>query len=143
MNHFLLLFAKVMHLFGLFCWLGGLIGLLVLLRVMHSHHDQINFIMVRRAMRTVVVPGLLLAWAGGLYLLLQGWSIVYAKAPWMHTKLLIAFLLSAATGMVSAKLRRLAKQDDNEASPTRVGGYLLFIMAFVLVALVLVVVRPG
>ncbi|MFM9270462.1 CopD family protein [Halomonas elongata] len=93
---------------------------------------------VRHWDRRVTSPAMLLAWALGLALALQGG---WFPAPWLIVKLALVLALSALHGILSGTLRRLARAD--ESSPTVMLRYgPIVTVATVFAIVVLVVIKP-
>ncbi|WP_207461418.1 CopD family protein [Azospirillum sp. SYSU D00513] len=93
---------------------------------------------VRRWDRRVTSPAMLLAWALGLTLALQGG---WFTATWLMAKLALVVLLSALHGMLSGTLRRLARADGT-SPPAILRLAPAGIVASLLVIAILVVVKP-
>jgi uncharacterized membrane protein len=97
---------------------------------------------VRRAVLVVATPGLLLAWAGGLTMLIPHFSEMYMRAGWMHGKLTVAVIATALTGVVTGKVRRVAR-DEALASPGLMWTLGILLVLLGAAAVVLAVLRPG
>lgn len=136
--------ALLIHLLGVIFWIGGAATAAwagARLALAPTETRSAGLSAASSAMLTLVTPALLLAWLGGLAMLVSGWSDVYAHAGWMHAKLTIALVLSALTGVLSARVRKAAK-GEVLVSTAFFGGLCIAIVLTALVALVLVVLRP-
>lgn len=96
---------------------------------------------VRRALLAVVTPGILLAWVGGLTLFLSALDL-YARAGYLHGKITIAVVISALHGVLVARVRKAAG-GTRETSAATFGGLAMGIVVLALVAVVLVILKPG
>ena len=85
---------------------------------------------LRRVVLLIVTPGMLLSLGAGLVMLLDGWALLYAKAPWMHAKLTVGLIAAAFSGVLSGRLRR-AGEGSGELSPGafRTAGLVLLLSA--------------
>lgn len=125
---------KALHLFGAVIWMGSAIGMAVLAALATDERAKVAEL-ARRVVKKVANPAMILAWLGGLSLLAHGWS-GYARAGWMHGKLLLVFIAAGMTGALGAKLRKLAEGED-----VKVKG--LAIALVVVLVLVLVMIELG
>ena len=139
---------RVLHVIGHVLWLGG--G--VTIAFLASHVLEMPADAKRKALSSlralalrIVVPGMLLAFLGGLTMLVLGWGAEgtsYAKQPWMHTKLTIGILAAAATGVLTGRLRKhIAGLRETRPVFYRILGW-CFVAAAIANAL-LVYLRPG
>ncbi len=120
-----------MHPLAVVAWMGGGSALALVAWVgARGEHGAAVASAARVALRALVVPALLLAWAVGLARLLPGFSEHYAKAGWMHAKLTIALVASGATGGLGATLRRVAAGQQGLSGHLRV----LFVVHLLLAA---------
>ncbi len=126
---------RALHLFGAVLWMGSAISM-ALLAAMASADDQTKAAtFARTIVRKVSTPAMVLAWLGGLTILAIGWS-GYARAPWMHTKLLLVFIGAGLTGALGGRLRRMAEGEAAKVKP-------LAIALVVVLALVIFMVLLG
>ena len=72
---------------------------------------------------------MVLAGVGGLASLAVGWC-EYARAPWMHTKLLSVFIGSGRTGALAGRLRRMSEGEAAKVKPFAIA--LVVVLALVL-----------
>jgi uncharacterized membrane protein len=128
-----MLFAKILHVLGIILWLGGGASAAFTMVLLASESKDVRVAAaraVRKLVLYVVTPGMLLAWAGGLINLLTYWSTLYAKAPWMHTKLTVGLIATAFSGVLSGRLRRAsASGDDVSVGAMKLAGGVLLISA--------------
>ncbi|MEZ4287934.1 MAG: CopD family protein [Polyangiales bacterium] len=89
-------------------------------------------------MRYVTTPSMIVAFAGGLGMLLPNFTALYAKAGWMHAKLLFVVLFAGVTGALSASLRK--PEQSRRAAEKKMA---LLIAVFVVVIASLAVLKPG
>jgi putative membrane protein len=137
--------SLVVHVVGVVLWIGGAataawIGAQLALAPKEARAAGLGA--ARSAILALGTPGLLLAWLGGLVVLVLGWSDVYARAGWMHGKLTIALVLSALTGVLTARIRKAAS-GEREASSALLGGLAIALVVLAACAVALVLVRPG
>jgi len=133
--------ARIFHIFGVLLWVGGMATASAAAMTLVGKADaqrEAGMDAVRNALRILATPGLLLAWAGGLTLLVSNWSAVYAHAGWAHGKLTGGILLSGVHGMLLARTR------PGRATSARPFVIALGLTLFLALGnIVLVVLRPG
>lgn len=125
---------RAVHLAGAILWFGTAItvGLIA-----YRLGDPRQAHALRDVARKLATPGMIIAWLGGLTMLAFGWS-GYARAGWMHGKLLLVFIASGMTGALTVRLRKWAAGEDVAVeSLRRMSFALLAIMLLVLVAVLL------
>lgn len=133
--------ARVLHIFGVVLWVGGMVTGASIGMTLVGKADAVReagLDAVRSSLRILATPGLLLAWLGGLMMLVSAWSDVYARAGWMHGKLTIGLVLSGLHGMLLARTR--------PGKPAASRPFVIVLAATLLLALAniaLVVLRPG
>lgn len=132
---------KAAHIAAVITFVGGLLaGAIALATVQREGFPQSAtpaFIQAARAWdRRVTTPAILLVWALGLTLALQGH---WFRSVWLPAKLAVVLALSAWHGVQSGTLRRLAG-----GAPARNGrGAVPFaILAAVLAVVLLAVLKP-
>lgn len=130
-----------MHPLAVVAWLGGGAALaLVAWAGARGEHGPAVAAAARVALRALVVPGLLLAWAAGLLRFVDGLQAQhYAQAGWLHAKITVALLASGATGVLGATLRRAAEGGEHA---TRFRVLFLAHLLAAAAALWLLVARP-
>jgi uncharacterized membrane protein len=63
-------------------------------------------------------------------MLLDGWSALYARQPWMHAKLTVGLIAAAFSGVLSGRLRRAAAGDaEISAGALKAAGAVLLLSA--------------
>jgi uncharacterized membrane protein len=128
-----MLIARILHVFGNILWLGGGAAAAFALALLASESKDTRLgaaRALRKMMLTLVTPGMLISLGAGLYMLLSGWSALYAKAPWMHAKLTVGLIAAAFSGVLSGRLRRAASSgDDLSPSAMRLAGAALLASA--------------
>jgi len=102
-----LLWLKALHLVGAFLWLGTSIGVALVAAAAAGDQRAPVAALARRVALRVATPGLVLAFVGGLTMLALSWDL-YARAGWMHGKLLLVVIAAGLHGAVSGKLRKMA-----------------------------------
>jgi len=126
-----LLWLKALHLVGAFLWLGTSIGVALVAAAAAGDQRAPVAALARRVALRIATPGLVLAFVGGLTMLALSWDL-YARAGWMHGKLLLVVIAAGLHGAISGKLRKMA-------GGAEVGGLAGLAYAY-LVILVLVVI---
>ena len=101
---------KAFHIIAVIAWMAGMLYLPRLF-VYHSAADVGSMqsetfkVMERRLLRAIMTPAMILTWVLGLWLAYQGG---WFKAPWLHAKFLLVFLLSGVHGMLSLYVKDFA-----------------------------------
>ena len=106
---------KALHVASALVFVGGVIGVSIFLAAA-SAEPATNRSLAQRVRswdQTVTTPAMLLVWAFGLALALDGGWLSHG---WLQAKLVLVVGLSAIHGMQSGRLRRLA---GGAASPAR------------------------
>ncbi len=135
-----MLIARIIHVVGNVLWLGGgAVAAFAMAQFALSSQENRTAAakIVRKTVLNIVTPGMLLSFAGGLFMLLSHWSDLYAKAPWMHMKLTVAFIAAGVSGALSGKLRRAAEGAEITPKSMRILGTILVLSAVAAVTLVL------
>jgi putative membrane protein len=139
---------RILHFVGMIGWAGGLFGLGFFLSayLKEGGTQRKILLQVRKISLAIVNPFMLLAWAGGLGMLVPHFSELYAKAGWMHTKLLLLVVLSALSGMFTAKIKKTASQQDKSNQQNKEGaffGNLSFVVLLIFITIaILAVLQP-
>jgi putative membrane protein len=133
--------AVVLHVLGVVVWVGGTVTAAWTAASLVSDGEKKALSAVRKALLMIGAPGMLLAWVGGLAMLIPGWDH-YRHAGWMHGKLTIALILSALHGVLVGRVRRAAA---GTASPTAslFAGVAIAYLVLALAAIGLVMLQPG
>lgn len=132
---------RTIHLFGAIMWIGGTAAIAVTAIALPSSARKEGASALRAAMLRIATPGMVLAFLGGLGILLPNFMTIYARAGWMHAKLLIVLVAAGLTGVISGFLRRAATgQRELPTAALRVMGTVVLLLGLAAVALVLL--RP-
>jgi len=104
------LWIKALHVVAVISWMAGMLYLPRLF-VYHcsapigSAQSATFKVMERRLLRAIMTPAMIVVWLSGLFLAVQG---DWLRAPWLHGKLVLVLLLSAAHGFFSGRVRDFA-----------------------------------
>jgi putative membrane protein len=137
--------SLVVHLLGVVLWVGGsATGAWTCAQLALTEGPARGEALgaVRRALLALTVPGLALAWLGGLTMLVSGWTELYARAGWMHGKLTLALALSAVHGVLLGRIRRAAS-GEREASQSFFAGLAMAIVLVAAAVVSLALLHPG
>jgi protoporphyrinogen IX oxidase len=108
---------KALHVIAVMSWMAGMLYLPRLF-IYHTEAEigsvqsQTFKVMERRLLRAIINPAMIVTWATGLWLAWRGFQFT---GGWLHLKILMVILLSAAHGYFSASVRRFA-EDKNQRS---------------------------
>ncbi len=108
---------RALHIIAVISWMAGMLYLPRLF-VYHcaaekgSVQSETFKVMERRLLKIIINPAMIATWVFGLMMLYANWEY-YKGEPWMHTKLLLVFVLSGVHGMFSKHVKNFAK-DENE-----------------------------
>ncbi len=133
--------ALVAHFLGLIFWIGGSVAALSVAGYAAREDNQGALVAARKAMLYWATPGMLLAWIGGLTVLIPDFAEIYARAGWMHAKLTLLLALSAFTGIASGRLRKAAA-GTKPASPKLLDGVAIGLAVGALLVLILAKIKP-
>jgi putative membrane protein len=101
---------KALHIIALIAWMAGMLYLPRLF-VYHSvteigsAQSETFKTMERRLLRAIINPAMIATWVLGLWLAWQG---DWFRAPWLHAKLVLVLLLSAAHGLFARWVKDFA-----------------------------------
>ena len=134
---------KAFHIIAVIAWMAGMLYLPRLF-VYHSAADVGSIqsetfkVMERRLLRAIMTPAMIATWLLGLWLAYQaGWF----KAPWLHAKLLLVFLLSGVHGMLSRYVKDFAADKRRKSAKFfRIINEVPTVLMILIV--ILVVVKP-
>jgi putative membrane protein len=139
----LYLWIKALHIIAVISWMAGMLYLPRLF-VYHretspgSDQDRLFQLMEHRLQRYIMTPALIVTWLAGLYL---AFSAGFFTAPWLHAKLLLVLIMTAAHGYFSRLRKELAQGSRQRSSRffrmVNEGPTVLMILI-----VVLVVVKP-
>lgn len=133
---------RVLHFIGIVFWLGGIVAVALAGAAAAASSDKATFGALRGASLKVGVPGMVLAWIGGLGMLMPHFATLYAHAPWMHAKLALVVVASALSGVLGGKLRKAAG-DGPMPSAKALGGMASALALVAVVVVSLAVLKPG
>ena len=131
--------ALAAHLIGVILWIGG--GAVAATIAAAAGGDKAIIGIARKAAMQWSTPGLLLAWAGGLTILIPAFTETYASMGWMHAKLTLLLALSGVHGVLSAKLRKAAS-GEKPASAGLLNGFAIAMVAGAAIVVFLAVLKP-
>lgn len=133
---------RFVHLLGVILWIGGIVSVAIAAGAASSSAAKETSAALRKAALAVATPGMLMAWIGGLAMLIPHFTDVYARAGWMHGKLTLVLIASALSGVVGGQLRKAASGDAelNTGKLQKLGVALLFVS---LAVVFLATVKPG
>jgi len=124
-----------LHLIAIVIWVGGL---LVNGAILGGKPEPETIASLRRWNLRLVAPAMLLVWALGITLAVQGG---WFKAPWLHAKFIFVLMLSALHGMQIGTLRRMVA-DPARKPPALVRSSATLVTVAVLVIVILAVMKP-
>lgn len=109
---------KALHVIAVMSWMAGM---LYLPRLFVYHADaetgsaqsETFKVMERRLLRAIINPAMVVTWATGLWLAWRGFQFI---GGWLHVKIAMVVLLSAAHGYFSASVRRFAEDKNVKAA---------------------------
>ena len=109
---------KAFHVIAVIAWMAGMLYLPRLF-VYHcdaepgSKQSETFKVMEQRLLRVIIGPAMGVTWLLGLWLAYQGG---WFKAPWLHAKLLLVFLLSGVHGMLSRYVKDFAADKNHRSA---------------------------
>ena len=131
-----------LHLLGAIFWVGGIAALAMLVlsaqktggkTVSGSSVDQAGAARLARFVaRRVVTPAMLIAFVGGLAMFAMGID-GYLKMGWLHGKITLAVVAAGLSGVLTAKLKRVA---DGEP-PRAIAGLTIGVVLVAVLILIL------
>ena len=134
---------KAFHIIAVIAWMAGMLYLPRLF-VYHSAADVGSIqsetfrVMERRLLRAIMTPAMIATWLLGLWLAYQGG---WFKAPWLHAKFLLVFLLSGVHGMLSRYVKDFAADKRRKSAKFfRIINEVPTVLMILIV--ILVVVKP-
>lgn len=131
---------RYLHFLGITFWIGTAVAVAVAASAPTPWESGIAQALRRVTLR-VTTPAMLLAFAGGIGMLVPSFAEVYAKQGWMHGKLLLLLALAGATGVLTGKLRRWA--EGQEVAPRTFARLAGVISVLAILIVTLAVFRPG
>jgi putative membrane protein len=130
---------RYLHFLGITFWIGTAVAVAVAASAPTPWESGIAQAL-RKVTLAVTTPAMLLAFVGGIGMLIPQFSEVYAKEGWMHAKLALLLALAGATGVLTGKLRRWAEGQEVEGKTFgRLAGAIAILGVLVVT---LAVIRP-
>ena len=139
----LALWIKALHVLAVISWMAAI---LYLPRLFVYHADaergskasETFKLMERRLLKAIMNPGMIVTWLTGLYI---AWAFEFFRAPWLHAKLTLVFLMSAVHGYLAGRVRAFGEdRNDKSARFYRVVNEIPTVLMIGIV--ILVVVKP-
>lgn len=134
---------KALHVIAVMSWMAGMLYLPRLF-VYHtaaeigSVQSETFKVMERRLLRAIINPAMIVTWATGLWLAWRGFQF---SGGWLHAKIALVIILSAAHGYFSASVRRFAAdRNDRLARHWRIMNEVP--TALMIGIVILVIVKP-
>jgi protoporphyrinogen IX oxidase len=114
----LALWIKALHILAVISWMAGM---LYLPRLFVYHADvekgsqasETFKIMERRLLRGIMNPAMIVVWLSGLYI---AYAFGEFRAPWLHAKISLVFLMSAIHGYLARQTRVFAEDRNDRSS---------------------------
>ncbi len=143
------LIVIALHVVAVVAWIGGDLAMAVVATA-STGDEKLRGALARKLYRVLASPGFGLAFLLGLWRLLSGWGAAtvdangivvggYAKAHWMHVKLLLALIVIGVHHVMGARAKKM-ERDGAPAGPMGVLGIVVAVCA--LGAVAMVVLRP-
>ena len=130
---------RYLHFVGTTFWIGTAVAVAIAASAPSPWESGIAQALRKVTLR-VTTPAMLLAFAGGIGMLVPNFATVYAKQGWMHGKLLLLLALAGATGVLTGKLRRWA--EGQEVASQTFGRLAVAISTLAVLIITLAVFRP-
>lgn len=102
---------RYLHFLGVLFWVGSALAVALAAAVPSPSDGEVAHALRKVTVR-ITTPSMVIAFAGGLGILIPNFVDVYAKQGWMHAKLTLLLVLAGATGVLTGKLRRWAGGQD-------------------------------
>jgi protoporphyrinogen IX oxidase len=131
---------KALHIFGAIVWIGGIVAVSMAALALTATSVKDGVIALRGSARRLAVPGMILAWIGGLGMLAV--SFHYMKMGWFHGKLLLVIIASGLTGVITAKLRKV-ELGQIEIGESKIRGFAMAVLFIALITVLTAVLKPG
>ena len=123
-------------------WIGGIVAVALAAGSAADSAKKETASALRASALMVATPGMLLAWIGGLAMLVPHFTALYARAGWMHGKLTLALVDSGLSGVIAGKLRKAAS-GAAELEPGKVRNLGVAMLVIAVLVVFLATVRPG
>ncbi len=130
---------RYLHFLGITFWIGSAVAVAIAAAAPTPWESGIAQTLRKVTVR-VTTPAMLVAFAGGLGVLIPNFADVYAKQGWMHSKLTLLLILAGVTGVLSGKLRRWA--DGEEIGPKTFSRLAVAISVLSILIVTFAVFRP-
>ena len=130
---------RYLHFLGVTFWIGSAVAVAIAAAAPTPWESGIAQAL-RKVTSRVTTPSMLVAFVGGVGMLVPSFSEVYAKQGWMHTKLLLLLVLAGATGVLTGKLRKWA--DGQEVSQSVFGKLAWTTSILAILIVTLAIFRP-
>lgn len=136
----LYLWIKALHIMAIISWMAALLYLPRLF-VYHcgapvgSQQSETFKVMERKLYRYISTPAMIVSWVAGLWM---AWDGGWFSQGWMHGKLLLVVLLSAAHGIQGKWMKEFARDDRHRSE--RFFRFMNEVPALLMVGIVLLVV---
>jgi putative membrane protein len=122
-----------LHMLGIVFWPGSLVTIAFVAASPTPGDDGLPQTL-RKVNLQLTAPAMLLAFIGGLGMLIPDFGSLYARAGWMHAKLGLLLILAALSGVLSGRLRRWSQgQDIHPSQFGRIGWLAALTTAAILV----------
>lgn len=130
---------RYLHFLGITFWIGTAVAVAIAASAPTPWESGIAQALRKVTLR-VTTPSMLVAFAGGLGMLIPNFAEQYAKQGWVHTKLLLLLALAGATGVLTGKIRKWAEGQEVGA---KVFGKLAWAISILAVLIItLAIFRP-
>ncbi len=130
---------RYLHFLGITFWIGTAVAVAIAASAPTPWESGIGQALRKVTLR-VTTPAMLVAFAGGVGMLVPNFAELYAKHGWMHTKLVLLLALAGATGVLTGKLRKWAEGQD--VSPKIFGKLAWAISVLAVLIITLAIFRP-
>jgi uncharacterized membrane protein len=130
---------RYLHFLGISFWIGSAVSVAIAAATPTPWESGIAQALRKVTLR-VTTPAMIVAFAGGLGMLLPDFAEVYAKQGWMHFKLTLLLILAGVTGVLTGKVRRWA--DGQEVAPKTFARLAWAIAALAVLIVTFAVFRP-
>ena len=111
---------RAVHLIAVMSWMAGMLYLPRLF-VYHAESDvgseksETFKIMEHRLLKFIMNPAMIASWVLGLVMLYANPALMEGQG-WMHAKLLLVFLMSGVHGMLAARVKKFARDENDKSS---------------------------
>lgn len=102
---------RFLHFVGMTFWIGSAVAVSIAAAAPTPLESGLAQALRKVTLR-VTTPSMIVAFAGGLGMLIPNFVDFYASQGWMHIKLTLLLLLLGATGVLTGRLRRWANGQE-------------------------------